>query len=75
MEMHSQFLAPELAYVGGCTGEDTDTDLNAITDSNPGAADIWSVGKIALFLLRGLPDHEIENLAELELDSGWIDFL
>ena len=75
MEVHTQFLAPELDYVGGGTGEDTALDLNAITDKNPGAADIWSIGKIALFLLRGLTDKDIDSFTELELDSGWIDFL
>ena len=75
MEVHTQFLAPELDYVGGGTGEDTALDLNAITDKNPGAADIWSIGKIALFLLRGITDKDFDNFTELELDSGWIDFL
>ena len=71
MEMHSVFMAPELAYMGGGTGGNTEPDANEVTGKNAGSADIWSVGKIALFLLRGLPDKDIEDLEELELDPCW----
>ena len=73
LEVQSKFLAPELAQEVGSTGEDTILDLIKITDKNEGAADIWSIGKLALFLLKGLTD--CNNLDDLNLDPGWSDFL
>ena len=73
--MHSIFLAPELSFVVGGTGGNTELDDNEVSRENVGCADIWSLGKLALFLLRGLPERDIEELHELELDPCWLEFL
>ena len=64
-----KFIAPELTDI---TPED---DVSTIVNENPGMADIWSLGKIAMYLTAGSADHDMESLDDLYLSEEVVDFL
>ena len=71
----SKFLAPEINH--GEVLEDGEMPPNngKIAGENPGMADIWSLGMIAMYLALGSTDHDPEVLVDLQLEKELIDFI
>ena len=69
-ESLQQFQAPELLCI-----DDPTLTVKEIADENPGQADIWSLGKIAMLLALGSPEHDVEALTDLELPDELVDFI
>ena len=49
-------------------------EINRVVSKNPGAADLWSLGKIALLLSTGSTDMDIQ-LAGNQVGSDLADFI
>ena len=48
--------------------------ITEIADENPGKADIWSLGKIAMFLALGSTDIDVRQLKN-EVGEDLADFI
>lgn len=64
IDCQAKFIAPELTDVP-TPYEGEPSDVNTIANANPGMADIWSLGKIAMYMSLGSTDHDIEALGDL----------
>ena len=64
IDCQAKFIAPELTDVP-TPDEGEPSDVNTIANANPGMADIWSLGKIAMYMSLGSTDHDIEALDDL----------